>query len=85
MNDPLKQLRKKLDRAEIWFLILGGIFFLILLSSCSFRQDIPLGKEGDWGVLYIGYSPPMGRLFRQARTDLPDPPLPVSDGKAVIR
>jgi len=66
----------KMNRAEFWITLGIGLFLLAVLSGCTFRQEIPLGKDGDWGIVYVGYSPPLGRLFRQANADLPDPELP---------
>jgi uncharacterized membrane protein YhaH (DUF805 family) len=74
--------RKKMNRAEFWITLGFGLLLIALLSSCTFRQEIPLGKGGDWGVVYVGYSPPLGRLFSQRAKDVPDPELP--EWKAVV-
>jgi hypothetical protein len=84
MNEDWNEFQQRMRRAEAWLMLAGALLLLAVMSGCSFRQDLPLGKDGDWGVLYLGYSPPMGRLFRQANKDLPDPPLP-SPGKEVVR
>lgn len=83
MND-WDNLQGRLRRAEMWLMLAGALLLLAILSGCSFRQEMPLGRDGDWGVLYVGYSPPLGRLFRQANADLPDPELPAL-GKEVVR
>jgi len=75
--------RRRLNRAEFWISLAGALLLLACLSSCSFRQEIPLGQNGDWGVVYVGYAPPLGRLFNR-NADVPDPKLP-GDWKEVVK
>jgi hypothetical protein len=66
-------MEEKLRRAEFWLMLAGALLLLVVLSSCSFRQDIPLGPDAQYGTLSVGYTPNMRAIFSRPNADLPSP------------
>jgi hypothetical protein len=67
------EMQKRIRRAEFWFTLAGALLLLACLSSCSFRQEIPIGAEAKYGTLYVGYTPNLRAIFARPNPDLPDP------------